>query len=692
MVIRIKLPSKELKVQEQESVSTDPCCSSSVTKKPKIQACLAESAPRSSSQVSKTSKITESATQSSSQVTKTSKVQEILTGSAPHRPQVTKKSRVQADLTKSAPLTKKPKVQACLTESAPSCSYQVTKASKGKAVLTESAPSCSSQVTKASNVKAAFTKSGPRCSALVTKPSKPQAVLTKSAPLCSAKVTKPSKPRAILTKSAPRFFTESASRCCSQTTKLSKSESLTESGLRTKKQSNRWQLLSLASLFLSPSCPFFKKALLRPIPVNLGTKTAKPPSIQPIEADEDELDWLFAPRKSQFCNAPISDPSFQDKFLHKLQIQWGNTKQRKQLSRKVNEKQNKKRSREEHDNLDSLQRKNKKRKADKNIKFNKSFHFARKEFADHLERSDLSEEHDPPALVLNKCNSSKGTQNSKNGNAVMDSDPKKQRPGMVIRIKLPSKKQKDPEPESASINPSCSSIFTKSSSAQAFLTDACCSSQVTKPSEVQAILTGSGPLGSSEVTKLSKVKAVSTGRCSFQVTKPSETHAVLTKSASCCCSQGSKQSQSESVLTESALRTKELPSAKQPETIAQPSISGPFSTPPILQESFVQANPSEYRHKRSSGGNCTQRSESQLSRDLIMNWKPPSIQLLEADEAELDWLFATQKSQDAKPSAQICIAGVSNPSTYPSSASSLQPRATYLPEFNMYQMPYVIPF
>ncbi|KAI0500051.1 hypothetical protein KFK09_018259 [Dendrobium nobile] len=62
MVIRIKLPSKELKVQEQASVSTDPCCSSSVTKKAKVQAYLAESAPRSSSQVTKTSKITESAT------------------------------------------------------------------------------------------------------------------------------------------------------------------------------------------------------------------------------------------------------------------------------------------------------------------------------------------------------------------------------------------------------------------------------------------------------------------------------------------------------------------------------------------------------------------------------------------------------------------------------------------------------
>ncbi|KAL0913280.1 hypothetical protein M5K25_016727 [Dendrobium thyrsiflorum] len=343
--------------------------------------------------------------------------------------------------------------------------------------------------------------------------------------------------------------------------------------------------------------------------------------------------------------------------IKKLQIQWGNTKQRKQLSRKVNEKQSKKRSREEHDNLDSLHHKNKKRKADKNIKFNESFHFARKEFSDHLERSDLSEEHDPPALVLNKCNSSKGSQNRNNGNAVMDSDPKKQIPGMVIRIKLPlKKKQKNPEPESASINPSCSSIFTKSCSAQAFLTDsaACCSSQVTEPSQVEAILTGSGPLGSSEVTKLSP--------------------------RSCCCSQGSKPSKSESVLTESALRTKELPSA---ETIAQPSISGP-----ILQESFVQANPSEYRHRR----NCTQRSEWRLYRDLTINWKPPSIQPPEADEGELDWLFATKKSQDEKPKAQICKAGVSNPSTYPSSASSLQPRATYLPEFNMYQMPYVIPF
>lgn len=99
---------------------------------------------------------------------------------------------------------------------------------------------------------------------------------------------------------------------------------------------------------------------------------------------------------------------------------------------KVKEKPHNKRSREEHDNLDSLNHKNKRRKEEKNIKVNESFHYVRKEDSDHLERSDLSEEQYPPALVLNQCNFSKGSQNSNKKNQVLDSDPNKQRPGTLF--------------------------------------------------------------------------------------------------------------------------------------------------------------------------------------------------------------------------------------------------------------------
>ncbi|XP_020572736.1 uncharacterized protein LOC110019427 isoform X2 [Phalaenopsis equestris] len=387
-------------------------------------------------------------------------------------------------------------------------------------------------------------------------------------------------------------------------------------------------------------------------------------------------------------------------LIGSIKLQWGNTKQRKQASRKVTEKQNKKRSREEHDNLDSLQHKNKKRMTDNNIEFNESCCYASKEYTDHLERSDLSEEHYPPALVVNKCNSSSIQNNNKN-NAVQDSGSDKQRPGFVIRIKLPLKKHlevqphlKELQPELAKTDPGCSFKLTKSSKPPALLNDSASSySQANKTCKPQSLLTEPAPRRSSDVNKLSEVQIFSTEPspcCSTQTTKTT----FLTESTSVYCSQIPNSYNSKSILTESALRTEEVPSAKQPFSArAEPNFPSPVAKVPIYQESIVEANHRKSSHRRSNGRSFSRRSERQLFRDLIINWKPPSIEPIASDEGELDWLFASKKPQGAKPNAQIFEAGVSHHGTHlSSSASSLQPRATYLPEFGMYQLPYVIPF
>ncbi|KAL0913279.1 hypothetical protein M5K25_016726 [Dendrobium thyrsiflorum] len=76
----------------------------------------------------------------------------------------------------------------------------------------------------------------------------------------------------------------------------------------------------------------------------------------------------------------------------------------------------------------------------------------------------------------------------------------------------------------------------------------------------------------------------------------------------------SKLSKSES-LTESGLRTKKVPSAKQPLASAKPCFSVPVAKLPILQEGFGEANPSESRHKNSKGQKqCTKIREAIVHR------------------------------------------------------------------------------
>ncbi|KAL0913276.1 hypothetical protein M5K25_016723 [Dendrobium thyrsiflorum] len=111
----------------------------------------------------------------------------------------------------------------------------------------------------------------------------------------------------------------------------------------------------------------------------------------------------------------------------KLQIQWGCTKRRKNMSREMNGTLNKKKSREEHDKHDSLQHKNQKRKAEKDIKFNESSHY-------RWDKSDLAEELDPPSFVPNKCNSSGITQYSNKKKGFHDADPNKRRPGILFSL------------------------------------------------------------------------------------------------------------------------------------------------------------------------------------------------------------------------------------------------------------------
>ncbi|KAG0488516.1 hypothetical protein HPP92_007327 [Vanilla planifolia] len=261
------------------------------------------------------------------------------------------------------------------------------------------------------------------------------------------------------------------------------------------------------------------------------------------------------------------------------------------------------REKEAHGRVDCLGDNGKKRIRDPNFLSSKSCPKVKKLISDNLERSGLSEEHNPPAFVLNPSSSSESTHNNGKRIGLADPEPQKKSQGLVLRFKLPLKKCNDPEP------PSCS-------------TDVCCSSQVFRSSNIQEF--------------------------------PSK----------------------------SDLGRKEVPSSKHDQlhsAIERPGFSGRT----FLDEDFTQAY----------SGRHSQKSEERLYWDLMSNWKPIPIYSEEANAGEEDWLFAaTKQSQRGEASTQDSSSGVAEHVSCPSTASSLQPRACYLPEHDIYHLPYVVPF
>ncbi|KAK8945665.1 hypothetical protein KSP40_PGU012998 [Platanthera guangdongensis] len=289
--------------------------------------------------------------------------------------------------------------------------------------------------------------------------------------------------------------------------------------------------------------------------------------------------------------------------IKKLQNGRGNIKQRKEPS----EKPSKKRSRDECGNLDSSEHKSKKRReAEKKTKPpNGSCGDPRKDHCEHLERSDLSEEHNPPAAFVPNHSSSSlpNTPKSSKKIDVQAADLNGKRPSMVLRIKLPLKKHNDPQPLSTCKVPLCSSA------------------QMSTPSKSQMVI----------------VESTTQPKPQFPVSEV-------------------------------------------------PCFSGRAAEDPA---GIMVPEPSKPRHQRSHGHRI--RKSERRFRQLMLNWKPPPLQL--SDEEDLDWLFASRRPpKEMKSSERISKAPAPEPSACRVPTDSLQPRACYLPEFDMYQLPYVIPF
>ncbi|URD78101.1 hypothetical protein MUK42_05447 [Musa troglodytarum] len=127
----------------------------------------------------------------------------------------------------------------------------------------------------------------------------------------------------------------------------------------------------------------------------------------------------------------------------------------------------------------------------------------------------------------------------------------------------------------------------------------------------------------------------------------------------------------------------ELPAADE-----QPCSSGRDVETGLNQETAVTL------HRTSGSKRIGRRTwQKEQFRDLIADWNPPLLQLESWDDGGEDWLCGAPKRHSSlyadegkKATTQVSSVRVSYMS------SSQQPRACYLPEFDMYQLPYEVPF
>ncbi|PKA54025.1 hypothetical protein AXF42_Ash016190 [Apostasia shenzhenica] len=139
-------------------------------------------------------------------------------------------------------------------------------------------------------------------------------------------------------------------------------------------------------------------------------------------------------------------------------------------------------------------------------------------------------------------------------------------------------------------------------------------------------------------------------------------------------------------ISEIILGSKLINSTKLQDSQPLPATEDPCCSDRIAESSVPQL-------EVGSIGSCSTPELERSFRDLILNWKPPSLQLDEKDMGDEDWLFSTHRSRRIEPIAKNLQVGVSDRTACSADAgSSLQPRACYLPDCDILQLPYVVPF
>nr|XP_010933348.1 uncharacterized protein LOC105053766 [Elaeis guineensis] len=253
---------------------------------------------------------------------------------------------------------------------------------------------------------------------------------------------------------------------------------------------------------------------------------------------------------------------------------------------------------------------------------------------EQLEKSGLTEEHEQPCSIQNTYDSSESSQDSSKRRKFVATNASQASHGLILRIRLPLVKQKDPIPTSMPI----------------------AKQKEPAPPVSMPIVKQKDPISSESVRVMKQKNPV-----------PPATMPTV------------KQKDLKSPVT---LRTLNQTDLALTRTSEEPCFSGG------LELEAAETPHSKSVLKRNSRI-C--KMERQFE-ELTANWNPPPLQLEYSDMGNQDWLFGSSKRRSG-PDANRCKTSTEGSLSHISRVtSSLQPQACYLSEFNMYQLPYVIPY
>lgn len=282
-----------------------------------------------------------------------------------------------------------------------------------------------------------------------------------------------------------------------------------------------------------------------------------------------------------------------------------------------------------------------------------------KDAIEQLEKSGITEENGPPCSILNPYDSSDSTQDSSKKRRKLAGAPdvSHNNHGLILRIKLPLQKHKDAERAATNEQPSRSGGET----------------QLLPKHRDQLLLEHRYP-------------------------KPPATNDQP-------CFSGR--------LMEGAALLRKQKDPEPPAINGQPCLSGRVvEVPPLLQKHKAQELPAtneqpsflvrvvepaagvtaggQSRSEQSSSSSRTKKMEWQF-KEIILNWNPPPLQFEEPDIGDQEWLFGAKEPRP-NPSAKKCGASPAEVQDQGIGMTSLQTQARYIHEFDMYELPYAIPF
>ncbi|KAK9271006.1 hypothetical protein L1049_026594 [Liquidambar formosana] len=286
--------------------------------------------------------------------------------------------------------------------------------------------------------------------------------------------------------------------------------------------------------------------------------------------------------------------------------------------------------------------------------------------AELLEKSGLTEEHEQPICSENPCYSSDGTQNSNKRRMHTLPSIDSRNHGNIIRIRLPSQKPKEPN---ASLNraitftsgrmdlrvqqnyenahaPGQGSTFTRTNHF---------SEEITRRHDREPD------------TSLSRAVTSTSGRKDLWTQQKYENaHA---------------PGQEQHCSTSSRTNLVSVEITPRPDRELLCSTSGRTE---IFAQDGVGTVLGSKRSKRFE--NKMQKSEA-LYKALIENWVPTSLQGEQTDYDDQQWLFKTEQ-QDRHVAKRLKVSN----GVLDYGSQSLCPRAHYLPEADIYALPYTVPF